>query len=47
MDLMRLIKCIKYKLSRFKFQIKQKWLGISYVSGWIWLIFDLFVLIPE
>jgi hypothetical protein len=46
-DLMHLIKCIKCDLSRFKSQIKQKWLGISYVSGWIWLIFDLFVLIRQ
>jgi hypothetical protein len=42
---MHLIKYIKCKLRWFKLQIKQKWLGISYVSGWIWLIFDLFILI--
>ena len=43
--LMHLIKYIKGKLRWFKWQIKLKWLGISYVLRWIWLIFSLFILI--
>jgi len=47
MFLMHLIKCIKCKLRWFQSQIKQKWLGIRYISGWICLISDLSVLIRQ